>query len=150
MLIEISFDFHSFLFLCQTQQESHHFVASPDSWLPRPPASPGAFAELEGCHHPGSPPGLAATQEIPAKSSQSRSRPEQGQTIFGAKKVQEAEDRSKVDRTPEDAEQRSGEQDHQLATEVDGEREISLGAEEGTRGAQGHRSSAGRAQGERG
>jgi len=79
---------------------------------------------------------LASTQEVPAKSSSHCSRSEQDPAILGAKDVQEVEDRGKVDRTPEDSEQGSGKQDHQLATEAHGERTVSLGVEEDSRGAQ--------------
>ena len=74
---------------------------------------------------------LASAPKIPSKSPPHCSGPEQGQTIPGPKAVQETEDRGQVHRAPEEVEQGSREQDHQLAAAVDGEREEFERLEEG-------------------
>ena len=74
---------------------------------------------------------LAPAPKIPSKSSPHCSGSEQGQTIPGPKTVQETEDRGQVHRAPEEVEQGSGEQDHQLAAAFDGERAEFERVEEG-------------------
>ena len=122
--------------LFKAQQVPNDTSTSSSARISCSETPPGAAQEFESNHHPITRSRLASAAQVSQNSTAHRHCSEQSTTIFGAKAIQEAEDRSEIHRAPEEAEQGSGEQDHQLAAEADGERKGCCGAEEIPRRAQ--------------
>ena len=121
--------------LFKAQQVPNDTSTSSSARISCSETPPGAAQEFESNHHPITRSRLASAAQVSQNSTAHRHCSEQSTTIFGAKAIQEAEDRSEIHRAPEEAKLGSGKQDHQLAAEADGEREGRGRVEEGSRGA---------------